>query len=504
MPDQAEHAYRRLTEYLRETAVLRSCRRLLAWDQETYMPRRGAELRARQIALVSGLEHRRRRATEFGALIEEAAPLAEGPDPAARVVANLRETRRDHERARRVPTELVEERARTATLAREAWVEARRQSEFALFRPWLERNLALSRRYAEALGFENSPYDALLDEYEPGETTAHLETLFAPLRRGLVDLVRRIEDADASADADALRGTYPVPAQEAFARRVTAALGFDYERGRLDVTVHPFCSGLAPEDVRLTTRWDERSFVDGLFSVLHEAGHGLYEQGLASGEFGLPTGQACSFGVHEAQSRLWENFVGRSRGFWQFFLPVARQAFPALEKGDLDTFHHALNQVRPSFIRVDADEVTYNLHVFLRLELEQALLTGVLAVRDLPDAWNQRFTAIFGLTPAEDRAGCLQDVHWSAGAFGYFPTYTLGNVYAAQLFARAETDLGDLEEQFARGEFAALLRWLREKIHGQGRRYRPRDLIEATTGGPPSPEPLLRHLEGKYRRIYGL
>jgi len=499
----AESAYRELTDYLRRTAILLSCRRLLSWDRDTYMPRGGAELRADQTALLMGLLHRRRTAPELGALLEKAAPLAEGADPDAPVAANLREARRDYDRATRIPAELIEERARTFTLAREAWVDARARDDFAAFLPWLEKNITLTRRYAEALGHEGQLYDALLDEYEPGETTAHVGEFFAPLREALVDLLRRIRGAGEIA-TDVLRGNFPAAAQASFATRVATELGFDFEHGRLDTTVHPFCVGLAPSDVRITTRWDESCPVDGLFSVLHEAGHGLYEQGLPAADFGLPSGAACSFGVHESQSRMWENFVGRSHGFWQHFHPLAQETFPDLEDVSIDALHRALNTVAPTLIRVDADEVTYNLHIFLRFELEQALLGGDLATQDLPGAWNERFAASFGVRPPDDRQGCLQDVHWSSGLFGYFPTYTLGNIYAAQLFAQAQAELGDLDASFARGEFAPLLRWFRERVHAHGRRYRPRRLIEAVTGAPPSHEPLVRHLETRYAAIYGL
>lgn len=499
----AESAYRELAAHLRRTAVLQACRRLLSWDRDTHMPRGGAELRAEQIALVMGLLHRHRTAPELGELLERAAPLAEGPDPDAPVAANVREARLDYERATRVPVELVEERARTHTLAREAWVEARENDDFAAFLPWLEKNLDLARRYADAIGAPDGGYDALLDEFEPGETAEHVTAFFAPLREALVGLLDRIRGAD-PIPTDVLFGSFPPGEQASFATRVAEQMGFDFERGRLDTTVHPFCAGLAPTDVRLTTRWDESCLVDGFFSVLHEAGHGLYEQGLPAADFGLPSAAACSYGVHESQSRMWENLVGRSRGFWLHFWPLAQGLFPDLEDVTAAAFQRALNAVAPSFIRVDADEVTYNLHIYLRFELEQALLAGDLDAQDLPDAWRERFEALFDLRPPDDRRGCLQDVHWSSGLFGYFPTYTLGNLYAAQLFATARRELGDLDAQFARGEFAPLLSWFREHVHGHGRRYRPRRLVEVVTGAPPSHEPLVRHLNDKYAALYGL
>jgi carboxypeptidase Taq len=293
--------------------------------------------------------------------------------------------------------------------------------------------------------------------------------------------------------------------QAAFGRAVAAAIGFDFEAGRLDVTAHPFCSGIGPGDTRLTTRYNPRDFGDAFFSIMHEAGHGLYDQGLDPAHYGTPMGSAVSLGIHESQSRMWENLVGRSRAFWERFFPQARQAFPdALGEVDLEPFYFAINDCRPSFIRVDADEATYNLHILLRFELEQALISGDLPPADVPAAWNQSVQRYFDLTPPDDARGCLQDTHWSGGAIGYFPTYTLGNLYAAQFFAQARADLGDLDEQFRRGEFSPVKEWLTAKIHRQGQRYRAADLVVAVTGRPLSPGPFLDHLRGRYGPLYGI
>jgi len=501
----SEVAYRKLLDYLRETALLASCSKVLGWDQETCMPARAAELRARQLALLAGLVHRRRCSRRLLRLLDQARPFAGARGADSPEAANVREAQRDYDLATRVPAKLAEERARLGTLARRYWVEARQASDFALFRPWLEKIVALMRRYADAIGYDQHPYDALLEEYEPGETTAGLRAVFGPLQQALVALVARLQENGAPPDTTCLEGTFPAPAQRAFAKAASASLGFDYDRGRLDDTVHPFCSAIGPDDVRLTSRWDERVLADGFLSALHEAGHGMYEQGLAPEHFGAPLGQACSHGVHESQSRLWENFVGRSRGFWSHFLPRAQKAFPGELAGVTpEACFRAVNVVQPSLIRVDADEVTYNLHIFLRFELEQELIAGTLRVKDVPAAWNDRFEAAFRIRPAGDAQGCLQDIHWSAGYFGYFPTYTLGNVYAAQLHAQAQAELGDLDAAFGRGEFAPLHRWLGEKVYRHGRRYRPRELVEQATGRPPSAEPLVRHLEAKYGAVYGL
>ena len=356
-------------------------------------------------------------------------------------------------------------------------------------------------------------YNALLDDYEPGARSTELAVLFQALREELVPLVQAISDAsarrtrdgqgsqgDAVAHGDAiLRRAYPLDRQRVFGETVAAALGFDFQRGRLDVTAHPFCTGIGPGDTRITTRYDERQFSDAFFGVLHEVGHALYEQGLPTEHFGTPLGEAVSLGVHESQSRLWENAVGRSRSFWMYWFPMARRVFhQALHDVTLDQFLAAVNHVAPSLIRVQADEVTYNLHIIIRFELEQALLADELPISALPDTWNQKYREALGVTPANDAEGCLQDIHWSAGLLGYFPTYTLGNIYAAQLFARARADLAGLDESFARGDFDELLAWLRDHVHRHGQRYRSVPLIEHATGAKPDYRPLIGALKHKY------
>ena len=318
-------------------------------------------------------------------------------------------------------------------------------------------------------------------------------------------MLARIVDSGTEVDHSILRRSYPVAAQEQVGRRAAEVIGFDFARGRLDVTAHPFCSGIGPGDVRLTTRYNESYFGDAFFSIMHEAGHGIYEQGLAPEAYGTPMGTAASLGIHESQSRLFENWVGRSRGFLRHFYPEIRKGFSeALAGVEVEEFYRACNDVRRSLIRVDADEVTYNLHIFLRAEIEQSLLTGDLAVADVPAAWNAAFERDFRITPPDDADGCLQDIHWSMGSFGYFPTYALGNIYAAQIWETAQGELGDLDEAFARGEFAALREWLGERVHRQGKRHLPRDLVESVVGAPPDPQALVRHLEAKFSEIYGL
>ena len=496
-------SYDALRAELREIGLLSSVRAVLDWDEQTQMPPRGATHRAGQVSLLAKMIHARLTSARVGDLLAAAGDEvgANGDDDAA---VNVRETRRTYDRARKLPPELVEELARTGVLAQQAWAEARRKSDYPAFRPWLEKIVALKCREADCVGYASgNRYDALLDEYEPGETAANVKRTFDALRGPLVELVRKIMDSPRKAPLEILQRHYPAAAQEKLARNAAAAVGFDFSAGRLDTSTHPFCTGLGPGDTRMTTRYDEHYFGDAFFGVLHETGHALYDQGLPPEHFGTPRGEAVSLGIHESQSRLWENLVGRSRAFWRRFMPLAREAFPhALAGVGDDDWHFAINDVRPSLIRTEADEATYNLHVMLRFELEQAMLSGDVSAADVPAAWNERMRDYLGVTPPDDARGCLQDIHWSGGAIGYFPTYTLGNLYAAQLFEQARKDLGDLDAMFAAGEFMPLLGWLRKNVHAHGKRYLPRDLVRRVTGEDLSPEPLLRHLRGKASDLY--
>jgi carboxypeptidase Taq len=420
--------------------------------------------------------------------------------------ANLRETRRAFDRATKLPSRLVEEIARTTVLAQNAWVEARKKSSYPEFQPWLEKVLVLKREEAACVAVTGQPhYDALLDEFEPDETSANLRVVFEKLRVELVELVGKIADSPRKAPVHLLHRHYPIAAQERLSRFAAERIGFDFNSGRLDRSVHPFCSDIGPGDTRMTTRYDENYFGDALFSVLHESGHGLYDQGLPAEHFGTPLGEAVSLGIHESQSRMWENLVGRSRSFWKFMMPQTRETFPdALAGVSEDNWMFAINHVSPSFIRTESDETTYNLHILLRFELEQAMLSGDLNLGDLPAAWNEKMRTYLGITPSNDAEGCLQDIHWSGGAIGYFPTYTLGNLIAAQLFEAANREIPDLQQQFASGQFGALLTWLRERIHRHGKRFTAAELVLRATGSPLSAEPLTRHLRSKAVEYYGV
>lgn len=500
------NAYTQLRARARRAGLLASIEALLNWDQETYMPAAGAEARSLQQELLAELTHKARTEAAVGELLAACeADRALLADPAA--AANLREMRRDFDRLTRLPAELVAEIARVGSQSQEVWKEARAKSDFKLFEPWLEKMFALARRKAECYGWarDGEPYDALLDEYEPGAKAAEIEAVFTPLRTRLAGLVARLAKGSPPADA-VLNVKVPAPRQHAFGLRIIEAIGFDLKAGRLDVTTHPFCSGPAFGDTRLTTRYRDERFTDALFGTMHEAGHGIYEQGLPKREnFGEPLGDSISLGIHESQSRMWENFVGRSRPFWAWAWPIAGETFgEAVAPFSAEDMFRAANIVRPSFIRVEADEATYNLHVMLRFELERALLRGDLKVKDLPGEWNSRFKQYLGVDVPDDRRGCLQDVHWSFGLIGYFPTYTLGNLYAAQFWEKINADIPDLEARIGRGDFAALKAWLNEKIHAHGKRYRAAELCERITGKPLSADPLLRHLEGKLCPIYGV
>jgi carboxypeptidase Taq len=491
--------YQELIQRFKEFRLLDSIGAIASWDQHTYMPPGGADHRAEQMAYLAKLGHAKLTSPRIGELLGqlESSPMVKTPDTVEAV--NVREIRRTYDRATKMPAKLVEEIARTVSQAQNVWAEARRKSDFPTFAPWLDKIVALKREEAKAVGYKDSPYDALLDEYEPGATAAEITRVFAELRAELVPLVAAVTAREKKPRKDILTREYAVDRQHIFGQAAAAAIGFDFQAGRLDTTVHPFCSGIGPGDCRLTTRYHPRELNQGLFGILHEAGHGIYEQGLDPANFGTPMGSAVSLGIHESQSRLWENQVGRSRPFWEHFLPRLKQTFPGtLDDVSLDDFVASANNVEKSFIRVEADEATYNMHIILRFEMEQVLISGDLKPSDVPTAWNEKFKAMLDLTPPDDAHGCLQDIHWSMGGLGYFPTYTLGNLYAAQFMQQARKDLGDLDGDFRRGEFSRLKGWLNEKIHRHGQRYRPGDLCRRVTGQPLSHQPLIAYLRQKY------
>ena len=500
--------YDEMIRLTRAASLMGTTMALLGWDQETMMPSAGLEHRSRQLAQLARLHHRLATDPKVGehlAACEADAQLT--ADPLSPEAVNIREIRRKYDRLVRLPVTLVEELAQTTSLAQHEWSEARRASDFARFRPWLEKIVELTRRKAECLGWPEGgePWDALADDYEAGCTAAQVEQVFAPLRTRLQDLLDDLMSGPRRPSTRFNEIPLAIEQQDRFVRFVAEQIGFDFTRGRLDRSTHPFCSGTHCHDVRMTTRFHESNVNDALGSTMHESGHGIYEQGLLPEHIGTPMGHAVSLGIHESQSRMWENQVGRSRAFWVWCQPKLAEFFgSAVESLSLDEVYQAANIVQPDFIRVEADEATYNLHVMVRFVLERALLRDDLAVADLPGAWNETFKDHLGLDVPDDRRGCLQDIHWSSGSFGYFPTYTLGNLYAAQLFEKARAEMPDLDRQFERGEFAPLKAWLKTNVHAHGQRYRAADLCAQVTGKPPSADPLLRHLEAKLRPLYGV
>jgi carboxypeptidase Taq len=494
-----------LKERLAQVSDLRAAAALLSWDQQVNMPVGGSEARAHHLSTVESLAHGLFVSDETGGLLEKAAEDISGLAYDSDDASLVRVTRREYEKLRRVPESLVAERARATSRAFDAWQQAREASDLEQFRPHLERVLALTVEYAEALGYQDRIYDALLDRYEPQMKTADVTALFEELKQGLVPLVHQIAERGQRPDDDFFDQTYDEQAQWDFGTRVLKDMGFDFEHGRQDRSAHPFTTSFSPLDVRLTTRVLPKHFQSALFATIHEGGHALYDQGIREDLDRTPLCDGASAAVHESQALLWENIVGRSYGFWRHYLPQLRSSFPEqLATVDLRAFYRAINKVEPSFIRVEADEVTYSLHIFLRFELEQDLLEGRLAVIDLPEAWNAKMAAYLGVTPPNDALGVLQDVHWSVGLIGYFPSYALGKLLSAQFYRQALTEIPQLPEQIARGEFGPFLAWLRENIHRHGSKFKPGELVKRVTGQGMQAEPFLSYLREKYGEIYGL
>jgi carboxypeptidase Taq len=505
MPSDSQKTYELLCENARQTALLTSIESLLGWDERCIMPLLAGEYRAEQMTLMSGMIHDRQTDPRLADWLSELAGSPLAKDPGSETGATIRQLKRQYEKKVKLPKALVVELTRVSVLGQQVWQEARQKNDFAPFQPLLEQTIRLKQEQAAALGFEECAYDALLDEYEQGEKTSNVRRILQSLRGELVPLVAEIRQSKHRPDTSILAREFPVALQQSFGQDVAGQIGFDFQRGRLDVTAHPFCTGMGPHDHRITTRYDRNFFNSGFFGILHEAGHGLYEQGLRPDQYGLPLGEAISLGIHESQSRLWENLVGRSHAFWQHAFPAAQKVYASsLADVRLDDFYFAINDVRPSLIRVEADEATYNLHILIRFELEQALLDGELSVADLPAEWNSKYREALGISPKGAADGVLQDIHWSAGLFGYFATYSLGNLYAAQFFAQADRELGGLSAQFARGEFEPLRNWLTTKIYGQGQRYTAAQLVQQVTGQPLSAAPFMSYLRGKLAPLYGL
>jgi carboxypeptidase Taq len=500
-----EETYAKLVERLGEVADIGGAVGVLGWDQRTKMPEAGARARADQLSTLVRLSFERFTSDEIGSLLDELEDWGESLDHDSVEASLLRITRRDYDKARRVPLELRAEIARASALADPVWREARQTSNFELFRPCLEHAVELKKRYIECFQPVDEPYDALLDDYEPGMKTAEVRAVFDELKAGLVPLVAAIAEHADTVDASAFSsGEFPVERQEEFELEVLRAFGFVDAEWRIDETIHPFASRGGPQDMRLTTNHHPDNLTS-LFACMHEFGHGLYEYQVDRGLYRTPLGRGASLGIHESQSRMWENMIGRSLPFWERFHPRLQQAFPGtFDDLDAEGAYRAVNRVEPSLIRIHADECTYNLHIILRFELEQDLVSGRLAAADASEAWDAKMQEYLGIDVPDVADGVLQDMHWSGGSFGYFPTYALGNVVSGQLWQRIRSELPDLDDQTRAGEFGSLRDWLRENVHRHGRKYLPGELLDRVVGGPLDPQPLLAYLREKFGAIYGL
>ncbi len=494
-----------LRDRLAEISDLNHISSLVGWDQQTYMPSGGSAARAEQGATLQKIVHERFIADETGRLLDAAAAEVNGLDPDSDDARLVGVTRRDYEKSRKVPAELVAEIARVTGQAVDVWTEARAASDWRPFSPYLARIFELQRQLAEALGYTDRAYDALLDRFEPDMKTAQVQAVFDAIKPDLIDLVKALTAHGQAVSDEVLRREYDEQKQWDFGLEVIKRYGFDFKRGRQDRSVHPFTTSFSIDDVRITTRVDRHFLSPALFGTLHETGHALYEQGIGHALERTPLADGASLGMHESQSRLWENLVGRSRPFWKFFFPVLKGIFPdQLADQTAESFYRAANKVSPSFIRVEADEVTYGLHIMLRFELENDLLEGRLKADEVPEAWNAKMQEFLGITPPRMAVGALQDIHWSSGLIGYFPTYQLGNLISLQLWDQINADLPELASQIEHGEFAALLSWLRARLHQHGRKFTSGELLQRITGGGLDPAPYLKYLKAKYGEIYDL
>jgi carboxypeptidase Taq len=501
--DRGRATFDELKRRLAEVHDLGKAIGLLGWDQRTMMPSQGGGVRAEQLATLSRLAHDRFVDDEIGRMLDDVTDYGESLPYDSDEASLIRVVRRDYDRERRVPADLRSDLARAASNGYEAWVDARARSDYASFMPYLEKTVELRRRYAECFDADE-PYDALLDDYEPGMKAAEVREVFDVLKPELIGLVRAVADRQEQVDNSFLKGSFSVERQRELSLAVLERLGFEHETWRLDTTVHPFAMSLATSDIRLTTRFKGHDVSDALFSTMHEFGHGVYERNVDPALERTPLCRGASMSLHESQSRLWENLVGRSRQFWGFFYPTFRSIFPEFDAVDEDSFYRGINKVDPSFIRVEADEVTYSLHIILRFELEQELLSGELGLRELPETWNGRMEEYLGVVVEDDAHGVLQDTHWSATNMGYFPTYALGNVVSLQIWEQARAAMPDLYDQIGRGEFVQLREWLRDQLYRHGRKLTPKELVERITGGGMDPSPYIRYLSAKVGEVYGI
>ncbi len=498
----------KLKELTKDVVLLEHAVATLSWDQETYMPPKAIGEKGEQLALLQGILHEKITSSDIGKLLDDLG--ADDNNPAGKSdslsptnSAYIKETYRQYKIQTRLSKKLVTDLALETSLSQAAWIEARKKSNFLLFQPHLEKVLELTKQKAEAVGYKETPYDALLDEFEPWTTTKEVAAIFNSTQPWLTDFIGKIKNSKQVDDSFLLKD-FDISKQEIFGRKVLQDMGYSYDRGRLDVSVHPFTTTLGRDDIRLTTRYQKDFFKTGLFGIIHECGHGLYELGFGDKVRGNLLASGTSLGIHESQSRTWENVIGRSMSFWKYYYPELQKYFPENLTGiSLNEFYRGINKVEPSLIRVEADEVTYNLHIILRFQLEQELISGALSAGDLPDAWNKKTKDFFGITPDNDANGVLQDIHWPMGAFGYFPTYALGNLYSAQFSSVMEKDI-NVNESLENGNLSDILDWLRNKIHIHGASKSAEELVLDISGEKLNPEYFKKYLENKYKQIYNL
>ena len=493
-----------LREKLAELADLRASSAVLEWDQMVNMPEGAAVDRGEQIATIEKIQHIKSTSDELGQLLEDLTEYTKGLDPDSDDTRLVRVAKRNFDKQAKVPTEYVTEIARESTVAQSVWEKAKDASNFAMFQPNLERLVELRRQYADFFKPWDHVYDPLLDDFEPGMKTSEVQEIFNTIRPKQVELIKAISEKE-KVDRSFLYLDFPEKKQWEFGEEVITKFGYDWEHGRQDKSAHPFTTSFGINDVRITTRVKENYLPTAMFGTFHECGHALYEMGIAQNLNRSPLADGASMAVHESQSRMWENLIGRSKQFWKHFYPRLQELFSSqLGNVSLEKFYRGINAVEPSFIRVEADEATYNLHIMLRLELEIALMEGSMAVKDAPDAWNQKCKEYLGIIPSDDAEGILQDVHWSFGGFGYFPTYALGNLVSAQLWEKMSEEIKDIEEKIETAKFDAILAWLRENVHVHGAKYEPQELVQRVTGSKITPEPYIKYLNSKFGEIYGL
>ena len=505
---QSQKDYHHLHNLSRATRVLAGISSLLEWDQETYMPRDAAKIRAEQLEVLAGIVHVKKTSKTFANALSKLININTGKVKSKGLSqaqeAALREWRRDYLKETALPKRFVEEWAKLTSQAVLVWREAKEKNAFQHFAPFLDKLVSMARKKADYIGYRDHPYDALLDQFEPEATTKEITQLFTGLRQSIVDLLKKITKAK-QVDDRFLFGKFPEAKQLKFGKQLLLDMGYEMSKGRLDLSAHPFSSSCHPTDSRVTTRIHPASLISNISVILHEGGHGLYEMNLPTEHYGSPLGESISLGMHESQSRWWETRIGQSKPFWQHYLPLLQQEFKGgIEKVSLDSFYRAVNKVSPSLIRVEADEVTYTLHVILRFELEKALIEGSLSIREIPDAWNAKMQELLEIIPKNNAEGCLQDIHWSMGGFGYFPTYTLGNLYAAQLFEAFEKDQPDWEKRVAAGELFFIKDWLKATIYEHGRRFKSKEILKNTLRKEFSAKPFVKYLTNKYKEIYHL